>query len=309
MWPATRRDAYESLVRMGPEAAEAVLNAYRRTQRAGRRADVTLSIFLAAFSAGVFAALALKWQVPPSRYPDPALRPQLDVLSAFAAPLLAFATAGLHGPWRLRRQALTRLIFAIDDVRLIGPLVSQGGPSLCRSPRSCMSLIGLLPRLRSEDGYLLDARQRAALRCELPWRAGNPDLMDADADFVCAILAGLAGIEDTESLPVVARIAAREARSPNMARVKTEAERCRAVLQECVERARHSSVLLRPAEAPTAAAETLLRAAASAVDEASDELLRASVQEDAVRLPDHGVPHHHATSATEQAQMATTQNE
>jgi hypothetical protein len=213
---------------------------------------------------------------------------------AIAATLLAIFVFRVKAPWAsflslgsavanlLARRAmasdyehsLAQSLKRWGDVRAIGPLAQALSIRRIDQAVVTSALTTLLPKLKPSDAPLLDRGQRAALYTALKL---DPD---KHAEFLVALLGGLAQLGGSAALPHVERLIDHLAATQRADTVLEAALVCKPALEEAVRLEREKQTLLRPA-AETEPAETLLRPAASVRQTDEAILLRPHNQEDA----------------------------
>lgn len=167
-------------------------------------------------------------------------------------------------------KAEVAALLRIDDRRVIPILLdvrAYSGEEQKRSIRT--QLIRLLASLQATDCALLDAEHRAKLHEAMAYCDNRLLGGKLDTEYILAVLAALQQIGDHTSLPIVERLA-KSAVNP---RIREATQEC---LPSLLDRdTRQGQTLLHPAMKPEAAADELLRAAASVAETESALLLRA----------------------------------
>lgn len=216
------------------------------------------------------------------------------VALAILATLIAVFVLKMKAPWagflsigsvlasRLARRAvasdydhaLAQSLQKWGDVRAVGPLAQA--LSIRRIDKAIVTdaLTTLLPKLKPSDASLLDRDQRSALFAALKL---SPEIY---AEFLIALLGGLAQLGDPEALPHVEALMKRLPDTPEEQRVFEAAHVCREVLLEAARLEQEKQTLLRPA-AQADSTDNLLRPVASASQTDEAILLRPHSQEDA----------------------------
>ena len=150
-----------------------------------------------------------------------------------------------------RQAAIARMMSRYPDLRVVGPLAQ----SLSLADEETVHLVKLalrflLPRLRADDGHLLNDAQRNCLYHQL--RVG-------DVELKLAILKTLEQIGDAKAIPYVDRLCHGNGRID--ARVRRAAEECLPFLLIRAEHEIAPRILLRASSNADTAPETLLRTA------------------------------------------------
>jgi HEAT repeat protein len=186
---------------------------------------------------------------------------------------------------RKQRKVIDKLA-ANADIQSIGPLIDALELPDSYSRRSTKeALIRVLPQLRASDAGLLSAAQYARLRNFLNTPLDSPlhknirQLMappnDSSVELQLAILKSFEQIGDQEALPIVERLANREAKTDAQKRLKQAAVECLPWLRQRIELNETSKSLLRPASVEVEGS-ALLRPASFSDDTPREMLLRAT---------------------------------
>ena len=163
----------------------------------------------------------------------------------------------------------TQMLARYPDRDLVGymaDVVAYRNKAITASVRP--ALISVLPRLRREDAWLLNRRQRAALNCELA-RAGRSQPM-----LALAILAAWEQVGDASCIPAVRKLARAKSRDRISPAVVARAQACLPLLTSQGSTPATQHELLRASAAAPGGDAALLRAA-SAASRFDDNLLRA----------------------------------
>jgi hypothetical protein len=186
---------------------------------------------------------------------------------------------------RQQRQALTVQVVDQHQVRAIGPLIDAWHLGDMKTREISMAALSeLLPLMKAEDAALLTPSQRVRLCHQLGFQVENPlhkDIRvlfqpadDRKIDFHVAILQAFGQVGDSNAIPVVTPLAAREPRTQGEKRIHEAATACLAALLLRREQARSSETLLRSSQPSAADPNTLLRPAEGSGETAPAELLR-----------------------------------
>ncbi|HLV78986.1 MAG TPA: hypothetical protein VKT32_01855 [Chthonomonadaceae bacterium] len=190
---------------------------------------------------------------------------------------MGIVTAILAKPTRMQKRA-SRALAQCDAIEAIGPLVEALGYQDRRMrPDIVKALTRLLPRLKASDARLLNAEQKSILN-----RALATGDTYTESDFLVAIIQALGQVGGQESVSQVQRWASSYfVSSPGGLRVLEAACACLPALQARAEIERVSGTLLRPSHQPETGPNALLRPSTGRSENAPEQLLRASLQEDA----------------------------
>jgi len=226
---------------------------------------------------------------------------------ALLVPTLALSIRTLIFDMKVGKRTLelTSQIEAMNDLRLVGPLVEMlwfGNPAVHNMAKA--NLMRLLPLIKESDAALINRVQRCQLNKFVGIDRYEPNHFigswsrkkrerGVDAAFQLAILAAYEQIGDASSLASVYSIAYPTERI--LKKVQPEvieaALHCLPLLEEVDELERASRQLLRASHASDVLSNTLLRAATGQTMETrADSLLRASDTVDALHSPDTKVP-------------------
>jgi len=187
---------------------------------------------------------------------------------------------------RFRRLCgpVCRAVIRQDDVQTVGLLVDSLRMNYWDISQIVMdALIELLPRLQSEDAYLLNAEQRALLASKLntapkrsvkDMRASAQETYSRLISFRVAILQAFAHVGDSSALPAVEKLARQEAKTVEQQRIQEAAQECLQGLRLRAQQERDPKTLLRATASNNAETETLLRASTSAPAPPPEQLLR-----------------------------------
>ena len=226
---------------------------------------------------------------------------------ALLVPTLALSIRTLIFDMKVGKRTLelTSQIEAMNDLRLVGPLVEMlwfGNPAVHNMAKA--NLMRLLPLIKESDAALINRVQRQQLNKFVGIDRYEPNHFiglwsrkkrkrGVDAAFQLAILAAYEQIGDASNLASVYSIAYPTERI--LKKVQPEvieaALHCLPFLEGADEIDRASRQLLRPSSASEVMPDTLLRAATGQTMETrADSLLRASDTVDALHSPDTKVP-------------------
>ena len=220
---------------------------------------------------------------------------QVALMAAFPNSLIAICFYPISLFWiffvairyGLRYRRTTEALAAVEDVRMVGPLVERlrGGRTERRSLRVVtQALTRLLPRLQASDASLLTKDQKARLGRYLAQLA----LFGRDTELQIAILYAFQQIGDNQALPVVENLTRSQPRTAAMRRVQQAAVECLPFLQERAQQEYSRETLLRPASGDTRDTNQLLRPLEETDKTDQQHLLRASLGEN---VQDHtGAP-------------------
>ena len=162
----------------------------------------------------------------------------------------------------------TQMLARYPDRDLVGymaDVVAYRNKAITASVRP--ALISVLPRLRREDAWLLNRRQRAALNCELA-RAGRSQPM-----LALAILAAWEQVGDASCIPAVRKLARAKSRDRISPAVVARAQECLPLLTSQGSTPATQHELLRATGTAPDGGATLLRAGGTQAG-AEAELLR-----------------------------------
>jgi hypothetical protein len=142
--------------------------------------------------------------------------------------------------------------------------------------QAAANLTHLLPRLRRDDAYRLNSRQRWLLSIYLGRSRWN--LLHDDDELSLAILNAYSSIGDETELPTVKRLAQGRVGSARDGRVREAAQKYLNEVQRRKEEEMLPDTLLRASNASATTSAVLLRAAAEATETDPHQLLRADTR-------------------------------
>jgi hypothetical protein len=174
----------------------------------------------------------------------------------------------------IRYRRTTASLSAVDDLRMVGPLIDRlGSRSKDRQTRGVLkqALMRLLPRLKASNASLLTAGQKARLTRHL----GHLAMFQGDKAFQVVILRALEQVGDAQSIPVVERIVRRQPRWSAQEEVHTAAMECLPFLLQRAEEDSSRQTLLRSASCAVGDYSQLLHPAEGVSGVDPGELLRA----------------------------------
>jgi hypothetical protein len=183
------------------------------------------------------------------------------------APLLRWLQPG-----RTQSHAV-RLLARYEDVRVLGPLLDVLD-SVDRETGEIVerALIHLLPRLRASDASLLSESHYHRL-----YRA----LSSHKAELILAILQALEQVGDHRAIPYVQPLADGQGSAATNWHVHVAAQECLPSLRERAQQEDVASTLLRASDIVPSGPDVLLRPAGGASETNPQQLLRASMPDEA----------------------------
>lgn len=196
---------------------------------------------------------------------------------------ISIAVAGLGVAWTIlivlerpmdRRLATARKILTeSDDVRVVGTLANWVAAQGTETEQTVLNkLKSTLPKLSTADSIHFTAEQRAALIVGLDRAAATSSTYDPA--LAVAILKGLEHIGQADCIPVVRRLAGRDAYSSGTEAIRDTARVCLQTIEDRAAREDRTRTLLRPALAPDSPDKVLMRPAGNTMATDPDELLR-----------------------------------
>jgi hypothetical protein len=279
-YPAKREEARKALLALGPKAVSPLLDIINTANSYEENVNSTACFF----SCASMMALAFLFF---SRLAGTISDVKFALLG-FVAALLMLLYKRLGGPTIMKslgrfastakklknRAAYAKgILLSMEDIRCIealcGPLsMVESRVYIDELHKSMLS--NLLPKVKASDAALLSDTTRITFQNWL-----IIDNAREHADFLILILDTLERIGDETAIARVSGLATGPATSPEGIRVRAEARRCLAALNEHAELTRDGRTLLRPSEAPDEP-NSLLRPASGHGAEDEQSLLRPS---------------------------------
>lgn len=185
-----------------------------------------------------------------------------------------FLAVNIGSSFAIRYRKTTAALAAVDDIRMVGPLLDRLRPNAkARRTRRVVTqaLTRLLPRLKASDAPLLTTEQKGRLAHHLDRLA----LFQRDKEFQIVILRALEQVGDAQAVPVVEKMVQRTPRWEAQERVHRAAVECLPFLLQRAEEEQSRSTLLRSAGAPETNFDELLLPAAGVEAANASQLLRA----------------------------------
>jgi hypothetical protein len=157
-----------------------------------------------------------------------------------------FPTIFVLGVHAIRYRKTTKALLAVNDLRMVGPLLDRlRSSSNDHRTRQVLkqALMRLLPRLKARDASQLTVKQKAELARHLNGLA----IFQRDKDFQVVTLRALEQIGDAQAIPLVERIIQRKPRLSGQALVHKAAVECLPYLLQRADEDKTRNTLLRSA--------------------------------------------------------------